>query len=164
MFTHLSLQFILPSMVAHCPVLDGWLDIRLPLYWLRKGGSSNNITYLLWPDLFLSLTICLSSLILVYPQALCRPKVRPTAHDPISLSGPFIPIIAPRNPVLSFTREKNGVSTLCYCTSHTHDVSTRVGVFSPAISTLLTLQHLLCTAPCPLCSMMWWKSYGEDFL
>ena len=63
------------------------------------------------------------------------------AHGPIPLSKPFIPIIAPHS-VISFPREKNGVSTLRYCTSHTYNISTCVSVFSLAISTLLTLRHL----------------------
>ena len=65
-----------------------------------------------------------------------------TAHGPISLFEPFIPTIVPWNSVLSFPREKNRVSNLCYCTSHTYDISTRVSVFSPVISMLLTLRHL----------------------
>ena len=91
LLTHLSLNLILPNMVAHCPVLDGWSDFRLPLCWSRKGGSSDSVTCLLWPDLFLSPTTHLSSLILVCPRPLWHPWVLPVAHSPISLSGPFIP-------------------------------------------------------------------------
>ena len=65
---HLSLKLILPSTIAHHPVLDGWLDFKLPPYWSRKGGSSNNITCLSWPDLFLDSIIYLPSLILICLQ------------------------------------------------------------------------------------------------
>ena len=82
MSTHFYLKLILLSTVVHYPILDGWSDFRLLLCWLRKGGSLDNVTCLLWPNLFLDPTSCLSSLILVFPQALWHPWVRPMTQYP----------------------------------------------------------------------------------
>ena len=79
---HLFLKLIPPIMVAYCLILDGWSDFSLPLCWPGKGGSSDKVTCLLWPDLFLGPIIYLPSLVLIYPWALWRPRVWPMAQYP----------------------------------------------------------------------------------
>ena len=100
LLTHFSLKFILPSMVPHRLVLGEWLDFRLPLCWLRKGGSSNNVTCLLWLDFF--------PCPITYLPSLGSLASSGAAHGPTSLSGPFIPTTilfynSPNIPISIFT-------------------------------------------------------------
>ena len=87
--THLFLNLILSSIVAHYPVFDGWSDFRLLLCWSRRGCSSDNVTCSLWLDLFLSLIIHVPSFVLTCHWALWCPRVRPMAQYPyLGLSSP----------------------------------------------------------------------------
>ena len=139
----------------------------LGLYIVGWGGIAPQITSLAHHDLtsfsaqYLSAFVCtcLSSSYLMSSGA---------THGPISLSGPFIPTLAPQNFALSLFG-KSGISILGSRTFHTYVISSRVGVFSPAkeyapdASAFGTPQHLLCTIPYLPRSMVWWRSYGGDF-
>ena len=94
LLTHLFLKLILPNTVAYCPVLDGWLDFRPPFYWPRRDCSSNIVSCLLCPNLFLGPIIYLPSLVLICSRVMWRSRAWPTTQysylGPSSLHRQFI--------------------------------------------------------------------------
>ena len=92
-----------------------------------------------------------------------------TAHDPIPIFRPFF-----LTSLLKFhsfaTWKKGGFWFFGDFPSHFYVVSFYAGVFSTAKghasdpSAFETLQHLLHTAPCPPCSLVWWRSYNGEIL